>query len=137
MGSVFKLVSAAAALEEGISPEYVYDCTGSIEVDGQKFKCFDGIAHGVVTMEEAIAESCNGYFVSLMQQVDPTVFLETARKLGFGQGTEFTSGFCSDAGLVPFRYYHIDRSDARCQKECNGPVLFSNGAYSYSGGGFS
>lgn len=101
VGSVFKLVSAAAALEEGISPEYVYDCTGSIEVDGQKFKCFDGIAHGVVTMEEAIAESCNGYFVSLMQQVDPTVFLETARKLGFGQGTEFTSGFCSDAGTLP------------------------------------
>lgn len=101
VGSVFKLVSAAAALEEGISPEYAYDCTGSIEVDGQRFKCFDGNDHGVVTMEEAIAESCNGYFVSLMQQVDPTVLLETARKLGFGQETEFTSGFCSDAGTLP------------------------------------
>ena len=76
VGSVFKLVSAATALEAGITPEYAYYCDGSIEVDGQTFRCFDGTAHGTVTMADAISRSCNGYFVSLMQQVDPAEFLE-------------------------------------------------------------
>ena len=101
VGSVFKLVSAAAALESGISPEYAYTCTGSIDVDGQHFKCFDGIAHGTVTMEEAIAESCNGYFVSLMQQVEPSDFLKMAEKLGFGQETVFTRGYSGESGVLP------------------------------------
>ena len=80
-GSIFKLVSASAALESGLSPEYKYTCTGSIQVQGQGFKCFNGIAHGTVTMEDAIAQSCNGYFVSLMQQVAPGRFFGHGQKL--------------------------------------------------------
>lgn len=101
VGSVFKMVSAAAALESGITPEYGYYCTGSISVDGQKFKCFDGTAHGMVTMKEAIAKSCNGYFVSLMQQVDSEDFLNMAKSLGFGEAFSFADGFSSDAGVLP------------------------------------
>ena len=101
VGSVFKLVSAAAALEAGITPEYAYYCDGSIEVDGQEFRCFDGTAHGTVTMADAISRSCNGYFVSLMQQVDPAEFLEMAKSLGFGQESVFAPGYTGAAGTLP------------------------------------
>lgn len=101
VGSVFKLVSAAAALESGINPDYGYYCDGSIEVEGQEFKCFDGIAHGAVTMESAIAKSCNGYFVHLMQQVEPEKFLEMAKAFGFGQETTFAPEYASASGALP------------------------------------
>ena len=63
VGSVFKLVVAAAALEKGVSTSLVYDCPGSISVDGMEFKCFNGVGHGKVDLEKAIAYSCNGYFI--------------------------------------------------------------------------
>ena len=59
VGSVFKLVVAAAALEKGVSTSLVYDCPGSISVDGMEFKCFNGVGHGKVDLEKAIAYSCN------------------------------------------------------------------------------
>ena len=45
VGSVFKLVSASAALEYGISPDTQYTCTGSIDVSGGIFHCFNGEKH--------------------------------------------------------------------------------------------
>ena len=100
-GSIFKLVSAAAALESGLSPDYTYTCTGSIQVQGQGFKCFNGISHGTVAMEDAIAQSCNGYFVSLMQQVPQMDFLAMAKSLGFGVSCMFAEGLSSDSGVLP------------------------------------
>lgn len=101
VGSVFKLVSAAAALECGISPEYEYTCTGSIDVDGQAFHCFNGIAHGKENMKEAITNSCNTYFINLMQHVPQSKFLQTAQSLGFGCQYEIASGITSCAGTLP------------------------------------
>ena len=101
MGSVFKLVSAAAALEFGISPELEFECVGGIEVSGDMFHCFDGIGHGVVDMADAVAKSCNTYFIHLMQQVPQSKFLEMAEKLGFGTSTELAPGLFSSAGMLP------------------------------------
>ena len=70
-------------------------------MQGQGFKCFNGIAHGTVTMEDAIAQSCNGYFVSLMQQVPQADFLAMAKSLGFGVSCVFADGLASDAGVLP------------------------------------
>ena len=46
VGSVFKLVTAGAALEYGISDEYTYNCDGSITVNGQEFDCHRFGGHG-------------------------------------------------------------------------------------------
>ncbi len=52
VGSVFKLVSATAALEYGISPDTQYICMGAIPVSSSYFHCFNGQSHGTETMKE-------------------------------------------------------------------------------------
>lgn len=48
VGSVFKPVLAAAALEAGLQP--VFECTGAVVVDGQIFRCAGGVPHGQVDL---------------------------------------------------------------------------------------
>lgn len=103
VGSVFKLVSASAALEYGISPETRYTCTGSINVDGGIFHCYNGKSHGDEDMKDAIAQSCNTYFVNLMQMVPQSRFLQTAKNMGFGESFEIAPGLSSSAGHLPTR----------------------------------
>lgn len=101
VGSVFKLAAAASALEYGISPDETYTCTGSIEVDGAAFHCFNGQSHGTENMKQAIANSCNTYFVHLMQKVPQADFLQMARKLGFGRSSPIAPGMSPDPGVLP------------------------------------
>ncbi|RGQ42385.1 hypothetical protein DWY99_04675 [[Clostridium] leptum] len=103
VGSVFKLVVAAAALEKGVSTSLVYDCPGSISVDGMEFKCFNGVGHGKVDLEKAIAYSCNGYFIKLTEQMKPEELLSMAEKLGFGSSVELAPGMSSSAGNLPVK----------------------------------
>ena len=88
VGSVFKLVSAASALEYGIPPETRYTCTGGIQVSDGIFHCYNGESHGEEDMSRAIAQSCNTYFVHVMQQVPQAQFLLMAQNLGFGSSVE-------------------------------------------------
>ena len=101
VGSVFKVVSAAAALESGVSPGTTFTCTGGIEVSGGVFHCYNGKAHGTLDMQGAIAQSCNTYFVRLMQQVPNETFLSMAKSLGFGQSLTLAPGYASAAGSLP------------------------------------
>lgn len=101
VGSVFKLVSAAAALENGHSPDEIYECKGGISVTGSMFRCFNGLSHGEVTMQEAIAQSCNAYFIHLMQSVPTQKFLAMAESLGFGKSVSLAPGYASASGTLP------------------------------------
>ncbi|MCI1964608.1 MAG: penicillin-binding protein 2 [Oscillospiraceae bacterium] len=101
VGSVFKLVAAATALEYGISPDYTYDCTGGINVDGGVFHCYNAESHGTENMKQAIANSCNTYFVNLMQQVPQENFLKMAGTLGFGRAFQLAPGISSGEGVLP------------------------------------
>ena len=101
VGSVFKLVSAAAALEHGANPNDKYTCTGSETVDGFAFHCASGEKHGCITMRQAVAQSCNAYFVHLMQSIPPAQFLSMARSLGFGICTEIAPEMVSSSGTLP------------------------------------
>lgn len=100
VGSIFKLVTAAAALEQGISPEYTYTCTGSINVNGQVFNCHRWGGHGEIDMQTAMVESCNPYFIALSEYIGKENFVETAKKLGFGQETELCSEIVSASGTL-------------------------------------
>jgi penicillin-binding protein 2 len=101
LGSIFKLVPAAAALEHGYSGEEVYHCTGGIEVGGTTFHCINGQAHGEVDMNKAIAYSCNCYFIHLAQEVGRKELLDLAKQLGFGKEQEMAPGLVSASGTLP------------------------------------
>ena len=99
VGSVFKPVLAAAALEQGILPEY--ECTGAVVVDGQIFRCAGGVPHGTVDMTAALEKSCNGYFIRLGQQLGAETLLQMSRQLGFGQEVPVAGALHADAGKLP------------------------------------
>lgn len=101
VGSAFKLVSASAALEYGISPDTTYDCKGAIDVYGSPVHCFNSESHGTVNMGQAIARSCNVYFVNLMQQMPESQFLLMSQSMGFGRAYEIAPGMISSAGNLP------------------------------------
>ncbi len=85
-GSVFKIITAAAALSEGISPEKEYRCDGSITVgyDKRVFRCWSDTRHGKLNMKEAIAKSCNVYFYNLALDVGPEAIRKAGEALGLG-----------------------------------------------------
>ena len=61
VGSVFKPLVAASALEQGINPKAEYNCTGKIYDGNVEFGCVK--SHGQVNMATALINSCNCYFV--------------------------------------------------------------------------
>lgn len=101
LGSVFKLVSAATALENGVSPDTVFECTGGINIGGGVYHCFNGKVHGKLDMQGAIVQSCNTYFVRLMQQVPNEDFLRMSKSLGFGQTIPLAPEYGSSSGALP------------------------------------
>ncbi len=104
VGSIFKLVTAAAALEAGVSEDYSYNCDGSIDIDGQVFNCHKWGGHGEISMQEAMVSSCNPYFIALSEALSPDLLYKTAEDLGFGTGTELADGIYSDSGYLPNVY---------------------------------
>ena len=56
VGSVFKPVLAAAALEQGLG-WYSAECVGAVEIDGQVYRCAKSIAHGTVDLQKGLAQS--------------------------------------------------------------------------------
>ena len=99
MGSVFKPVLAAAALEAGLQP--VFECTGAVVVDGQIFRCAGGVPHGQVDLAAALEKSCNGYFIRLGQQLGAESLLDAAKAFGFGQSLPLAEGLAAEAGQLP------------------------------------
>ena len=99
VGSVFKPVLAAAALEAGLQP--VFECTGAVVVDGQIFRCAGGVPHGQVDLAAALEKSCNGYFVQLGQQLGAQKLRDYAEALGFGQNIPLAGRLAAQPGQLP------------------------------------
>ncbi|HWZ34626.1 MAG TPA: penicillin-binding protein 2 [Mucilaginibacter sp.] len=69
-GSSFKPLSALIAMQEGvITPETGYTCPGYYVAGNRRIKCYNGEAHGYVTLASAVAESCNGYFDMVFEKL--------------------------------------------------------------------
>ncbi|MBQ8296868.1 MAG: penicillin-binding protein 2 [Ruminococcus sp.] len=100
VGSIFKLVTACQAVEEGYDG-YMYNCTGEIDVNGQIFRCHKLDGHGLQTMTDAMVNSCNTYFISLSRLLSVPDFRETAFSLGFGREIHLCSGMTASGGVLP------------------------------------
>jgi penicillin-binding protein 2 len=86
-GSIFKIITALAALENGvITPDTVVQDNGLIEVGTQEFKNAGGVAHGAVELRRALQVSSDVYFYLLGLDMWKTNDLqEWAHKLGIGR----------------------------------------------------
>lgn len=101
VGSVFKAVTASAALNEGISPPDDYFCTGKVTVGDTDFHCFTRTGQGKLDLNTAMTKSCNPYFITLGLSCDPERFYATAADFSFGTPTVFAPGMTSAAGTLP------------------------------------
>ncbi len=100
VGSIFKLVTACEALNEGMGG-YIYDCGGSIDADGQIFNCHLLSGHGIQSMSVAMKNSCNTYFISLSRMLDIAAYRGLAYSLRFGRENYLCSGITGSAGVLP------------------------------------
>lgn len=83
-GSVFKIVTLAAALESGlITGKEKFRCIGHYHKYG--LKCWKEGGHGLITLEEAFAESCNVVFAGLADRMDPAWLQITGDRMGLGR----------------------------------------------------
>lgn len=100
-GSTYKLIVAAAALEEGvITPETSFNCSGSYDMGNRKFRCWQKNGHGRVNLHKAIVESCDVYFYNIGKLLGADKIAEYARGFGLGSPTGIDLPR-EKAGLVP------------------------------------
>ncbi len=86
IGSVFKIITASAALDLGlVNPESQFYCPGYYDLGGRTWH--DHEAHGHLNFLDAIAESCNVVFWTVSRPVGPVHLAEYARTYGLGQVT--------------------------------------------------
>ncbi len=108
-GSTYKLIVAAAALEEGlITPHTRYFCDGTYKMGNRTFRCWKKYGHGNVSLHRAIVESCDVYFYNLGAQIGVDKLAQYARKFGLGSksGVELSG---EKGGLIPTKEWKLKK----------------------------
>ncbi|OEH84706.1 stage V sporulation protein D [Desulfuribacillus stibiiarsenatis] len=87
-GSTFKIVTIAAALEEGkVNLKESFFDPGFILVANHRIRCWKAGGHGQQSFLQVVENSCNPGFVTLGQRLGEELLFSYIRKLGFGQKT--------------------------------------------------
>ena len=102
-GSVFKIITATAMLEDKVPPEsYTAFCPGYAYFYGRQFKCwvFGKSSHGVVNFRKAILDSCDIFFynVGMKLGIDRLAYYATKMGIGHKTGIDLPS---EEPGLMP------------------------------------
>lgn len=100
-GSIFKLVTALAALEKGaITPDTKFSCDGAFNLGSHLFHDWKKGGHGTLNLQQAIANSCNIYFYNTALKAGIGEITRVARELGLGAPSEL--GLGGEArGVIP------------------------------------
>ncbi|USK46050.1 stage V sporulation protein D [Cytobacillus oceanisediminis] len=88
-GSTFKIITLAAALEEGkvdLEKDHFHD-PGSVEVGGARLRCWKKGGHGSQSYLEVVQNSCNPGFVELGERLGKDKLFKYIRDFGFGEKT--------------------------------------------------
>jgi penicillin-binding protein 2 len=113
-GSVFKIVVAAAGLQEGtLTPMDRVHCAGEFHLGAWTFKDWKEGGHGTVDLHRAIAQSCNVFFYQAGLKVGASAIAQYATAFGFGQSTGIDLAG-EKFGLIP-----RPRADRRGRKTWN------------------
>lgn len=140
-GSTFKIITAAAALEENIAtPNSHYYCNGFVrDIKGVVLRCAQWYnPHGDQTLVEALNNSCNVAFVSLGRQVGKELFLKYIKAFGFGENTGIDLNG-EQAGIVPQSAENIKEVNLATMSYGHGiavtPLQLINAACAIANGG--
>jgi len=90
LGSIFKVVTLVAALEEGVADvDTCFECEGMYYYGSGNqqvvYRCWSKYGHGVLDMTEATERSCNVYFFNLGRLLGPRRLVTWAERFGFGR----------------------------------------------------
>ncbi len=108
-GSTYKLVVAAAALEEGlVTPDTSFHCNGSFTLGNRTFHCWQKHGHGRVSLHRAIVSSCDVYFYNLGKLLGVDKIAHYARAFGFGEATGIDLPR-EKGGVIPTREWKLAR----------------------------
>ncbi len=99
VGSVFKLLITASALENSVNT--IYDCNGKITVGDTTYNCQKNKKHGKQNLENALANSCNCYFVKLALILGYERILKTAESFHFGENIKIYDDFTAKGSVLP------------------------------------
>lgn len=101
VGSTFKLVVAALALENGVEESYTHECKGWVNISGQVFTCKNHSLPKTLNMTEALEVSCNTYFINLATELSANRLVGFAKRLGFGEYTILADNYSASCGYLP------------------------------------
>lgn len=85
-GSIFKLVTATALIENGLD-DFITTCDGGTDISGNEIACTG--EHGAIDLQGAIAHSCNVYFAKAAQELGAGALAATAKQFMFGDAMLF------------------------------------------------
>jgi penicillin-binding protein 2 len=101
-GSTFKIITATAALEEGvIDLAKKINCTGGIRYGKWTFGCWKKGGHGPIDFHRAIVESCDTYFYEVGRRLGIDKIYKYATALGLGKDTGINLMIKERRGLIP------------------------------------
>ncbi len=107
-GSTIKPIVALSALENDvISTKKVVNCSGKIEMYGQKYHCWKKKGHGYMNLRSAIKQSCDVYFYETARLLGVDRLSETAKKFGLGNKV-LDLFFEEKTGVVPNTKWKLD-----------------------------
>ncbi|MDR1465253.1 MAG: PASTA domain-containing protein [Oscillospiraceae bacterium] len=87
-GSVFKTITASAALEEGVADlNTSYTCTGAIQIGGRTIHCHNRNGHGTQNFTKGLMNSCNPYWITIGQKLGLEKFYQYYTAFGFTETT--------------------------------------------------
>ncbi|MGI5155220.1 penicillin-binding transpeptidase domain-containing protein [Microbispora sp. CA-102843] len=96
-GSTFKTVTAAALLNNGLSPDSTVECPAAYQIPFHRsIPNYHNEDHGTVTLRQAFALSCNTTFARLtIERLNGDTLVDQARAFGFGvQGESAGTSTC-------------------------------------------
>ena len=115
-GSIFKIITAAAALEKKlISNRKELNCSGTYKVGRKIFRCWKEEGHGPVSLLPAIEQSCNIYFYQLAEKMDVDDLCFYGRSFGLGQPTGINLPY-EQKGFLPSRRWKKEKHNAKWYK---------------------
>lgn len=138
-GSTFKLITAAAAIEENTAqPDSQYVCNGAMVMGNSRLTCTSH-TRGRKTLAKAIEESCNMTMIQVGQDLGAEKFLKYIKAFGFGKKTGIEL-YGESIGIVPRSYKDISKVNLATMSYGHSiavsPIQLINAVSAISNGGF-